>query len=75
VSKVSPPKIRPPIVDLEGSIRTAKQKLFERRGRPEVSEEKSAVLNKHGSRKRPVLRTKPKRSTVPPVSPQQTLDF
>ncbi len=75
VSKVSPPKIRPPIVDLEVSTRTAKQKLFERRGRPEVSAEKSAVLNKHGSRKRPVLRTKPKRSTTPPVSPQQTLDF
>ena len=75
VSKVSPPKIRSPIVDLEASTRTAKQKLFERRGRPEVSAEKSAVLNKHGSRKRPVLRTKPKRSTTPPLSPQQTLDF
>lgn len=74
-SKVSPPKINAPIVDLEVSTRTAKQKLFERRGRPEVSAEKSAVLHKHGSRKRPVLRTRPKRSTAPPVSPQQTLDF
>jgi deoxyribodipyrimidine photo-lyase len=75
VSKVSPPRIRPPVVDLETSTRTAKQKLFDRRGRPEVSAEKFAVLNKHGSRKRPALRTKTKRSTTPPVSPQQTLDF
>ena len=75
VSKVSHPKINSPIVDLEMSTRTAKQKLFERRARPEVSAEKSAVLNKHGSRKRPVLRNKPKPSTASPVSPQHTLDF
>jgi deoxyribodipyrimidine photo-lyase len=75
VSKVSPSKINSPIVDLEMSTRTAKQKLFERRARPEVSAEKSAVLNKHGSRKRPVLRNKPKPSTAPPVSLQHTLDF
>ncbi len=75
VSKVSPPKISAPIVDLDASTRMAKQKLFERRGRPEVSAGKSAVLDKHGSRKRSVLRTKLKRSTAPPISPQQTLDF
>jgi hypothetical protein len=60
---------------LESAIRIAKQKLFERRAQPEVLAEKTAVLVKHGSRKRPGNRTKSK--TVPPqtASSQHTLDF
>ena len=75
VSKVSHPLIAPPIVDLETATRIAKQKLFERRAQPEVLAEKSAVLVKHGSRKRPANRIKPK--AVPPqtASSQQPLDF
>jgi deoxyribodipyrimidine photo-lyase len=75
VSKVSHPLIAPPIVDLETATRIAKQKLFERRAQPEVLAEKSAVLVKHGSRKRPASRTKSK--SVPPqtASSQHTLDF
>jgi deoxyribodipyrimidine photo-lyase len=60
---------------LESATRIAKQKLFERRAQSEVLAEKSAVLVKHGSRKRPANRTKPK--VVPPqtASSQQPLDF
>ena len=75
VSKVSPPLIAPPIVDLETATRIAKQKLYERRAQPEVLAEKSAVLVKHGSRKRPANRAKPKTVPPPTASSQHTLDF
>lgn len=75
VSKVSLPEIVRPIVDLETATRAAKQKLFERRARPEVSAEKSAVLIKHGSRKRPTRRTKARRIEGSSPSVQHTFDF
>ena len=60
-----------PLVDLEAATRLAKQRLFARRGQPEVKKAKAVILDKHGSRKRNVVRS-PKVSTN---TRQLALDF
>ena len=43
--------IAQPVVDLEAATRAAKQRLYARRGQPEVRAAKAAIVDKHGSRK------------------------
>lgn len=47
-----------PVVDLEQATRLARQRLFERRGDPEVRAAKAAVITRHGSRQRPAARNR-----------------
>ena len=62
-----------PVVELEASTRTAKQKLYAVRGQPQVRAAKREVVQKHGSRKR--VTTSKQKHVSAPASQQQTLDF
>jgi deoxyribodipyrimidine photo-lyase len=52
--------IAEPLVDLESATRQAKARVYEVRGRDEVKAAKAAIVKKHGSRKIPIRRRKPK---------------
>jgi deoxyribodipyrimidine photo-lyase len=60
-----------PPVDLDAASRLAKQRLFALRAQPEIKAAKSAIVEKHGSRKRPdqVI----KKQSTDHGSPQLTL--
>jgi deoxyribodipyrimidine photo-lyase len=62
-----------PVVELEASTRTAKQRLYAVRGQPQVRAAKREVVQKHGSRKR--VTTVKQKPVSAPASQQQTLDF
>jgi deoxyribodipyrimidine photo-lyase len=65
-----------PIVDLTLATRLAKTRFYERRSEPTVRAGKAAIVEKHGSRKRPVGRTgHTKRKVVSAPSAQLSLDF
>jgi deoxyribodipyrimidine photo-lyase len=64
-------EIAKPLVDLETATRLAKQRLFALRARPDVKAAKTAIVDKHGSRKRTVA---PRQKTVA-KSLQLALDF
>ena len=65
--------IAAPLVDLESSTRLAKARVYEVRGREEVKAAKAAIVKKHGSRKMPIRRRKPK--TVDGAWIQTQLEF
>lgn len=65
--------IAAPLVDLESSTRLAKARVYEVRGRDEVKAAKAAIVKKHGSRKMPIRRSKPK--TVDGAWIQTQLEF
>ncbi|WP_445367199.1 FAD-binding domain-containing protein [Methylomonas sp. BW4-1] len=48
--------IAEPLVDLEAATRQAKTRLYQVRGRADVKAAKAAIVEKHGSRKRPSRR-------------------
>ena len=48
-----------PLVNLESATRLAKARVYEVRGRDEVKAAKTAIIEKHGSRKQPIRRRKP----------------
>lgn len=52
--------IAEPLVELESATRLAKARVYEVRGRSEVKAAKAVIVEKHGSRKLPVRRRKPK---------------
>jgi deoxyribodipyrimidine photo-lyase len=65
-----------PLVDLNQATRIAKERFYERRNQHTVRAGKAAVLEKHGSRKRPDnfgRKTRVKKESVP--SAQLTFDF
>jgi deoxyribodipyrimidine photo-lyase len=62
--------IATPLVDLDAATRTAKQRLYVLRSKPEVRSAKAAIVEKHGSRKRTVARKKAK-----PIDTQLKLEF
>ncbi len=62
--------IAKPLVNLDDATRIAKKKLFLIRAQPEVKAAKSAIIDKHASRKRPA-----KRLVSTPPSPQQSFEF
>ena len=55
---LAPDAIPTPPVDIDAATRAAKARLFALRARPEVREAKAAIVDKHGSRKRPPGRRK-----------------
>ena len=61
-----------PLVDLETATRAAKTRLHVLRAQPEVRAAKAAIVEKHGSRKRPDRRPGTKKI---PTSKQLGLDF
>lgn len=61
-----------PIVDLEPATRLARQRLFERRGQPEVRAGKAAVISRHGSRQRPAARS---RTTAARAAARQQMEL
>ena len=61
-----------PLLDLETATRAAKAKVHAVRGRAEVRAAKAAILDKHGSRRPPAARARPRAATP---SPQQALNF
>lgn len=62
--------IATPLVDLEAATRLAKQRLYALRSQPEVRAGKAAIIEKHGSRKRPFARKK-----TTPSNAQLKLEF
>ncbi len=62
--------IATPLVDLEDATRSAKQRLYALRVKPEVRAGKAALVEKHGSRKRPAARKK-----IPSIDTQLKLEF
>ncbi len=65
--------IAEPRVDLEVATRLAKQRLFALLAKPDIKAAKSAIVEKHGSRKRPDRAVK--RQTTGLDSSQLTLEF
>ena len=67
------------LVDLEQATRTAKTRLHSLRAQPEVKAGKAAIVERHGSRKRPEERRGKRgnasRSTAPAETTQLTLEF
>ncbi|MDZ4075131.1 MAG: FAD-binding domain-containing protein, partial [Hylemonella sp.] len=61
-----------PVVELEAATRLGKQRLHALRREPQVRADKAAVVERHGSRKRPAGS---KRATAAPAVDQLTLDF
>jgi deoxyribodipyrimidine photo-lyase len=59
-----------PLVDIEIATRNAKQRLYALRAEPEVRAAKAAIVEKHGSRKRPAALKKSSSDTT-----QLKLDF
>jgi deoxyribodipyrimidine photo-lyase len=59
-----------PVVDLEFATRMAKQRLYALRSQPEVKLAKAAIIEKHGSRKRPAAGKK-----KPHIDAQLKLEF
>ena len=51
-------EIAQPLVELEAATRQARERLFAVRARPEVKAAKAAIVDKHGSRKRPSARAR-----------------
>ena len=70
---LEPDEIARPVVSLEEATRTAKHRLYQLRKTPEIRATRQAVLQRHGSRKRPLQR-RTSTATVHPVR-QLTLDF
>lgn len=68
-----------PVVDVESATRTAKAHLHSLRAQPGVKAGKAAILDRHGSRKRPAGRASARRnasSAAPsPQAKQLTLEF
>ncbi len=70
-----------PVVDLEAATRAAKQRLYARRGQPEVRAAKAAIVDRHGSRKGMPGRVAergsraPRRNSAEPDKSQLSLDF
>jgi deoxyribodipyrimidine photo-lyase len=65
-----------PIVDLTLATKQAKTRLYERRSEPTVRAGKAAIVEKHGSRKRPAGRTgQAKRKVASAPSTQLSLDL
>jgi deoxyribodipyrimidine photo-lyase len=61
-----------PLVDLEAATRLGKERLHALRREPQVRAGKAAVVERHGSRKRPAGS---KRGSTAPAVDQLTLDF
>jgi deoxyribodipyrimidine photo-lyase len=78
---LQPGDIAQPLVDLDVATRQAKARLFALKALPEVRAAKSAIVEKHGSRKRMATpaKSKPKLGRTSPktvaTSAQLGLDF
>lgn len=70
---ITPDEIVQPVVSLEEATRTAKHRLYQLRKTPEIRAARQAVLQRHGSRKRPLQR-RTSTATAPSVR-QLTLDL
>ena len=64
-----------PVVDLELATKEAKRRLHSCRARPEVRAAKAAIVNMHGSRKRPQQSSRGRKLKGAADNGQLSLDF